>query len=261
MNRHRNIADSSNADGSNADASQEARCVALIQGRRGHGQSTLVWYLARALVAAGLRALIVDITGRHERLGALARSAGKPVRNLGVWTPTPSRAARLPALLQAVRQQTRGKVDVILLDADEAALESAGGFAASIDYVLVLIDPTENGQKTAEALAERLDDPPPPMGQLGVVFSRVNAADAASIPQQTEDRRLPVLGYFPADYLLAGDEASQRRGKAAAIPHEDYLQAVQRLSRTLINLARLWPASPTSTSEPPERSTLAPGEF
>lgn len=245
MNRHTN-----NTDGSHADAVEEPRCVALIQGRRGHGQSTLAWYLARALAAAGLRVLVVDITGRHDRLARLAAYVTEPIRNLGVWTPTPSRTARLPALLRAVRQQTRGKVDVVLLDGDVAALESAGGFAAPIDYLLALIDPTEIGQKTAEALAERLGDAPPPMGRLGVVFTRVNASETASVPDQTEDRHLPVLGYFPADYLLAGDDSSQRRGKTPAVPHDDYLQAVRRLSRTLINLARLRPLSPPPLSEP-----------
>ena len=244
MNRHANT-----ADGSAADDAREACCIALTQGRRGHGQSTLAWYLARALVETGLRVLVVDITGRHDRLATLATSVSTPVRNLGVWTPPLARAAQLPGLLRAARQRTRGKVDVILLDSDMAALESAGGLAAPLDYLLVLIDPTANGQKTAEALAERLGDAPPPMGRIGVAFSRVNAADADSIPQQTEDRHLPVVGYLPADYLLAGDESSQRRGGSPAIPHDDYLQAVRRVSRTLINLARLRPMPPPPSSE------------
>ena len=240
MNRH------ADANGENADPIQEARCVALAQNRRGHGQSTLAWYLARALAAMGLRTLIVDITGRHGRLAALA--ASEPVRHLGVWAPSAAHVGRVPALLQAVRQQTRGKVDVILLDCDIAALENAGGFAAGVDYLLVLIDPTATGQKTAELLAERLGDAPPPMGRLGVVFSRVSASEAESIPQQTDDRHLPVLGYFPADYLLAGDESSQRPGATPAIPHDDYLMAAQRLARTLVGLAQLQRAS--SSPEP-----------
>lgn len=249
MNRHVDNVDTvDNNDGSRADAMREARCVALTQGRRGHGQSTLIWYLAQALVAAGLRVLVIDTTGRRAQLRTLAASITQPIRNLSVWTPSLARVARLPAFLRAVRQQTRGKVDVILVDSDEAALESAGGFAAPIDYLLVLIDPTATGQKTADALAERLGDAPPPMGRVGVAFSRVNASDAASIPQQTEDRHLPVLGYFPADYLLAGDESSQRRDRPPAIPHDDYLQAVRRLSRTLINLARLRPVPPPSST-------------
>ena len=236
------------ANGQNADSLQEARCVALAQNRRGHGQSTLAWYLGRALAAMRIRTLIVDITGRHGRLAALA--ASESVRNLGVWAPSHAHVGRVPALLQAVRQQTRGKVDVILLDCDVAALENAGGFAAGVDYLLVLIDPTETGQKTAEHLAERLGDAPPPMGSLGVVFSRVNASEAESVPQQTEDRHLPVLGYFPADYLLAGDESSQRPGATPAVPHDDYLLAAQRLARALVGHAQLRRASSSLSPEP-----------
>lgn len=236
-----------NADSSKPAASQEARCVALTQSRRGHGQSTLIWYLARALTDAGLRVLVIDMTGRRDQLRTLAASVAGPLSNLGVWTPALSRGP-LSALVRTARQRTRGKVDVILLDTDVAALESAGGFAAPIDYVLVLIDPTETGQKTAETLAERLGDAAPPMGRVCVAYSRMNGSDAASVPQQTEERHLPVIGYFPADYLLAGDESSQRRDKPPAIPHDDYLQAVRRLSRTLMNLARLRPVPPSSSA-------------
>lgn len=232
---HSNVDD--HADDDNDEDKQRALCVALTQNRRGHGQSTLAWYLARALVAAGLRTLIVDVTGRHERLHALA--ASENVKNLGIWTPTEPRPAQIPAILLAARQQTRGHVDVILLDTDAAPLASAGGFAASIDYALALVDPTETGQKSADELAERLGDESPPRGHLGVVFSRINAAEAERLPPQTMDRRLPVVGYFPADYLLAGDDGSQRRGSPPIIPHDTYLQATQRLNRTLMRVARL----------------------
>lgn len=224
------------------DAVQEARCVALTQDRRGHGQTTLMWYLARALVAAGLRVLLVDVTGRHQRIDALAASAR--LTHLGIWKPAPFRPAQLAAVLKMARQQTRGRVDVMLLDTDVALLESAGGFAASIDYVLALVDPTDAGPKAAEQLAERLGDAPPPSGHLGVVLSRVNMSEASHIPQQTADRRLPIVGHFPADYLLAGDDSGQRHGVAPVTPHEEYLQAVQRLSRIVIGLAQLRRTSP-----------------
>jgi Mrp family chromosome partitioning ATPase len=55
------------------DASQ-ARVLALTQVHRGHGVSTMAYYLGRALVAQGLRVLLVDLTGRG-RLVALARRA------------------------------------------------------------------------------------------------------------------------------------------------------------------------------------------
>jgi hypothetical protein len=234
--------------------SQRASCIALTQNHRGHGQSTLAWYLARALVATGLRVLIVDITGRHERLHALV--ASENVKNVGIWTPAEPRSAQIPAILQTARQQTRGHIDVILLDSDAAPLESTGGFAASIDYVLALVDPTETGQKSADQLAERLGDPLPPHSHFGVVFSRVNAVEASRLPSQTMDRRLPVIGYFPADYLLAGDDDSQRRGSQPIIPHDTYLQAIQQLSRTLIPLAQLRripsPATTDDNHQPPD---------
>ncbi|HEU5347426.1 MAG TPA: hypothetical protein VFU63_02320 [Ktedonobacterales bacterium] len=236
-----------NTDDHGTDAVQEARCVALAQDRRGHGQTTLGWYLARALVAAGLRVLVVDITWRRQRLDALAGSAR--LAHLGIWKPAPFRPAQLPAILQMARQQTRGRVDVILLDSEAALLESAGGFATPIDYMLALVDPTDAGQKAAEQLAERLGDTPPPRGRVGVVLSRVNISEAEHIPEQTADRRLPIIGYFPADYLLAGDDSSHRSGSSPAIPHEDYLQAVRRLSRKLILLAQLQRTTPQPQSD------------
>lgn len=215
---------------------QDARCVALAQDRRGHGQSTFAWYLARALVESGLRVLVVDLTGRPARLNALAGSGA--IRNLGTWTPAIPHPPHLAALIRSARQQTRGRVDVLLLDIDGSMLESGGGFTAGVDYVLALVDPTENGQRAADHLAEHLGDAPPPQGQLGVVFCRANETEAEHFPQQTEHRHLPIAGYFPADYLLAGDDVGQRGGHPI-VPHEGYLQAVARLSRMIKRLARL----------------------
>ena len=225
------------SSGPQHDALEGARCLALLQDRRGHGQSTLAWYLARALVDAGLRVVIVDVTGRHERLDALL--AATRVRNLGVWKPGVPRPEQLPDILRTAREKTRGHVDVILLDCDAAQLERAGGLSLPIDYALALVDPTATGQKTADALAERLGDAPPPLGRLGAVFSRASEAEAEHFPQQTDDRHLPILGYFPADYLLAGADASQRHATQPVVPHDSYLHAVQRLSRALIRLAGL----------------------
>jgi hypothetical protein len=218
---------------------ENARCVVLTQNRRGHGQSTLAWYLARALVESGLRVLVVDITGRHHRLLTLATAL--PMRNLSAWTPPQPQPEQIGALLHAAQAQTRGRVDVLLVDSDLAPLVSAGGFALPIDYVLALVDPTAIGQQAAEHLAERLAETTP---HLAVVFSRANASETEQLPQQTEAHTLPVLGYFPADYLLANDESS-RPGATAALPHDDYLQAVARLGRMLIlraGLRRLAPA-------------------
>jgi CO dehydrogenase nickel-insertion accessory protein CooC1 len=157
---------------------------------------------------------------------------------MGIWTPAIPRPPQLAALIRSARQQTRGRVDVLLLDIDGSMLESGGGFAAGVDYILALVDPTENGQLAADHLAERLSDAPPPQGQIAVVFCRANETEAEQFPQQTVDRRLPIAGYFPADYLLAGDDASQRGGHPV-VPHEGYLQAVAGLSRMVRRLARL----------------------
>src|SRR5262249_33157037 len=114
-----------------------------------------------------------------------------------------------------------------------------GNYSGFIDYVLVLVDSSESGQKTADHLAERLGDAPPPFGHLGVVLCRAEASTLEALPEQTNERGLPILGMFPADYLLAGDESDQRHCGKSMIPHESYLNAVQRLSRALIRLAGL----------------------
>lgn len=241
------------SSGPQYDALEEARCVALMQDRRGHGQSTLAWYLARALVDAGLRVLIVDVTGRHERLDALL--AATKVRNLGIWKPGAPRPEQLSDILRTAREKTRGHVDVILLDGEAALLERAGGLSLPIDYALVLVDPTATGQKTADALAEHLGDAPPPHGRLGAVFSRASESEAEHFPQQTDERHLPILGCFPADYLLAGVENNPRRASQPVVPHDSYLHAVQRLSHTLIRLAGLRrPSAPSAFDghQPPD---------
>src|SRR5262245_20514876 len=120
------------------------RCVALTQEHRGHGVSTAASYLARVLVGEGLRVLLIDLPGRRTRLqGLLARG---PVKNLGIWTPPTPRPAVLPSLLDQARQQTHGRVDVLLVDIDQALLEHAGGLAAGFDYVVTVVEPTEAGQ-------------------------------------------------------------------------------------------------------------------
>lgn len=226
---------------------EDACCLVLTQDRRGHGQTTFAWYLARALVEAGLRVLVIDVTGHRERLATLSTAA--TIKNLGAWLPAQPRPEQLSALLASAFQQTRGHVDVLLVDGDAALLESAGGFALPIDYALALVDPTEADQRAADHLAERLGDALPPHGRLGVIFCRADPNEADHFPQQTEGRHLPILGYFPADYLLANDEGS-RPGIAPAEPHADYLQAVARLGRMLIlrmGLRRILP--PPSTTD------------
>src|SRR5579863_579110 len=97
------------------------RCVALLQEHRGHGASTAAYYLGRMLVGEGLRVLVVDLTGRGGRLRTML--ARGPMKNLGLWEPQLVKVSDLRGLLQRAREQTAGKVDVLLLDMDASLLE------------------------------------------------------------------------------------------------------------------------------------------
>lgn len=213
------------------------RCVALTQAHRGHGVSTAAYYLGRVLVAQGLRVLLVDLTGRRARLGALM--AHGPIKNLVYWAPNIARSQDVPLALDRARRETAGKADVIVLDIDDALLERVGGFALGVDYVVAITEHTPAGQTAAERLAERLHDDPAPHGHVGVVFSRVDAPTAADLPQRTERRELPVIGYYPADYLLAAGDAYSLKGGNVATPHDTYLYALLRLGQRLASIVPL----------------------
>jgi len=212
-------------------------CVALTQVHRGHGVSTAAYYLSRVLVAQGLRVLLVDLTGRRARLGALV--AHGPVKNLVFWAPNMARSQDVPLALERARHETAGKADVILLDIDDALLDRVGGFALGVDYVVAVTEHTAAGQTAAERLAERLHDDPAPHGRVGVVFSRVDAPTATELPQRTERRELPVIGYYPADYLLAAGDAYSLKGGDTANPHDTYLYALLRLGQRLAAIVPL----------------------
>ena len=226
-----------------------ARCIALTQEHRGHGMSTAAYYLARVLVSEGLRVLLIDLTGRRTRLqGLVARG---PAKNLGVWMPPIPRPAELQKLLAQAREQTRGRVDVLLLDVDQALLEHAGGLACGIDYALTVVEPTDAGQNVAERIDLRLGDDLPPYGRVGVVFSRVDATTVDQLPEQTAHRKLPVLGYYPADYLLAAGDEYSLKGGEQSWPHDTYLYALLRLGRTLVRLVPLYRGGAAIASHPP----------
>lgn len=231
-----------------AGQAEGARCVALTQPRRGHGVSVTSYYLGRMLVERGLRVLLVDLTGRRERVRALLER--EPIRNLGLWTPPSSRPEALPALLVRARQETLGKVDALLLDVDAPLLRSMGGLGAGVDYVVVFVEAGETGLRDADQLGVQFDKTPAPYGRLGVALCRTDASSAEDLPQQTPERRFPVLGGFPADYLLAAgdDDYSASDGEAKA-PHDGYLVAIRRLARTLAEIVPLRRiASPAGSS-------------
>ncbi len=189
------------------------------------------YYLARVLVLQGLRTLIADVTGRPPRAQALA--AQDPVKNLGVWAPGAPIARRLPGLLAQARRETQGRVDVILLDADAALLERAGGLDMGLDYALIFVEPGEAGQAEADRIAALLGDPAPPHMRVGAVYARVDQSAIDELPERTAGRGVPTLGSYPADYLLAAGEDYSLKSAEAAWPHDNYLSAMLRLGRRL----------------------------
>jgi hypothetical protein len=212
------------------------RCVALTQGHRGHGVSTAAYYLARALVEQGLRVLLADLSQHQSPLAALA--AHDPVRNLVPWAPALVPPTQLPRVLQSVRQNTAGRADVLLLDIDATLLTTAGGLEAGVDYVLLVAENSPEGRSGAERLAARLHGNRAARDRIGVVFSRVEAPAVEGLSGRLENG-LPVLGWLPADYLLAAGEAYSLKGSAPARPHEVYTNALKRLAQTLIRLVPL----------------------
>ncbi|MGZ3584324.1 MAG: hypothetical protein ACXWP6_17015, partial [Ktedonobacterales bacterium] len=184
--------------------------MALTQEHRGHGVSTAAYYLGRVLVSQGLRVLLIEATGRRARLQSLI--AQNPVKNLVLWTPHVAQPQDLQPALERARRETAGRADVLLLDIDAALLEHAKGLEPGIDYVAAITEPTAAGQAAADHIAEHLHDAQPPHGRVGVVFSRVDAPSAGDLPERTEHRHLPVIGYYPADYLLAGGDAYSLKG-------------------------------------------------
>jgi hypothetical protein len=218
-------------------ATRHARSIAVTQEHRGHGVSTAAYYLGRVLVAQGLRVLLVDLTGRRSRLSALVSQ--HPVKNLVLWAPPLARPQDVRPALDQARIETAGRVDVLLLDADSALLERAGGLTLDLDYVLAVVELSDAGQRDAERIALRLRDEPPPQGRVGLVFSRVDRQAVSGLPERTAVRHLPVLGHYLADYLLAGGDAYSLKGGEPSFPHDAYLQTLAALAKKLTLLAAL----------------------
>lgn len=215
---------------------QEASCVALTQQHRGHGVSTATYYLARALVGEGLHVLLGDLSQRPSALESLVRHDS--VKNLVPWTPPSVTSRELPRLLRSARRRTAGLADVILLDADIHLLEGAGGLAAGLNYIVVVVEHTAEGASEAERMVQRLGGDTGGRSRVGVLFSRVEAPTIDDLPRRLESG-VPVLGWLPADYLLAAGEAYSLKGGAPARPHEAYLSALDRLAQTLIRVVPL----------------------
>lgn len=225
----------------------QASCIALTQVHRGHGVSTAAYYLGRALVEQQLRVLVGDLSQRPSQLAALAQH--ESVKNLVPWTPSSVAPGDLTRLIHSVRARVAGKADVILLDADANLLERAGGLRTGINYILVLAEHTPEGLRGAERLAARLGSEGTARSRLSVVFSRVDGPTAESVPHALEDGT-PVLGWLPADYLLAAGEAYSLKGGAPTRPHAAYLGALARIAQTLVHLVPLQPHRAGTAPEP-----------
>lgn len=215
----------------------QIRCVALTQAHRGHGVSTAAYYLGRMLVSQGLRVLLVEATGRRARLQSLVTQM--PVKNLVLWAPHVTQPHDLRPALERARRETTGRADVLLLDVDAALLEHTERLDLGIDYIIAVTEPTSAGQAAADLIAEHLHDAQPPQGRVGVVFSRVDVPTAGDLPERTEHRHLPVLGYYPADYLLASGDAYSLKGSESSSPHDTYLYALLRLGQKLAQIVPL----------------------
>jgi hypothetical protein len=211
-------------------------CIALTQEHRGHGVSTAAFYLGRALVEQGLHVLLGDLSQRPAQLAALAQH--DPIKNLVPWAPSSVAPRDLTRLIETVRARVAGRADVILLDAEVHLLERAGGLKTGIDYVLILAEHTPEGIRGAERLAARLGDQDATRSRVAVVFSRVDGPSAESVPPTLENGT-PVLGWLPADYLLAAGEAYSLKGGVPARPHEAYVGALGRIAQALIHLVPL----------------------
>jgi hypothetical protein len=212
----------------------EPRCIALVQLRRGHGVSTAAYYLARALVERGLHVLAGDLSQRPATLIALAQH--EPARNLVPWRPAPVHPPDLARTIAAARQRTAGLADLVLLDMDAALFEQGGGLASGVDVVVLFTEHTDAGEREAAAFVERMTNTGAARRQVGIVFSRVQMPSGGESPPESD---LPVLGWVPADYLLAAGEAYSYKGGAVARPHQAYLDAIERIARSLIRSAGL----------------------
>lgn len=225
----------------------EASCIALTQDHRGHGVSTAAFYLGRALVEQGLHVLLGDLSQRPAQLAALAQH--DPVKNLVPWAPSSVSPRDLTRLIQTVQARVAGRADAILLDADVHLLERAGGLKIGINYLIVFAEHTPEGIRGVERLAARLGGEGGARSRVAVVFSRVDAPSAESVPHALENGT-PVLGWLPADYLLAAGEAYSLKGGAPARPHEAYLSALARIAQALVHLVPLEPHHAGKATEP-----------
>ncbi len=212
------------------------KIIILTQEHRGHGVTTAAYFLGQTLAQRRMPVLLADMTARPGRLPQLNRHF--PTRNLVLWSPPASAHRDLPALLLKARGEVAGKAACLLLDADLAtldALQAADEELRLVDFVLLATEHTAEAEKGAERVANRYL-PLRERNKFGLAFARVPGNDTEDIPEQTDDR-LPILGFWPADYRLATSDD----GATAIVPepHQPYLSAIATLATRLARLTPL----------------------
>jgi hypothetical protein len=215
-----------------------AKIVIITQEHRGNGGSTATYFLAQALAQRHIPVLLADMTGRGGRLPLLNKHF--PTRNLVLWTPPTAGMRDIPALLTKARAEVGGKASCLLLDADLATLDAllaADEDLGLVDYLLLATDHTDEGAKIADRLGNRylaLRE----RNKFGIVFARIAQDDTKDLPEQTDDR-LPILGFWPADYRLATSDDLTTTATIVPEPHQPYLDAIAGIATRLSRLTPL----------------------
>lgn len=211
------------------------KVIALSQTRRGHGVSTAAYFLACDLADLKVPVLIMNVTGRNATLTHLNAHLGK--RNVVVWTPPSQGMHMLPIMLRQAKQQIANMATCIVLDIDMNQIEQQfhGDDARAIDYLIMASGNTPEEIHQTGAAVEGLNHFLA-IDHLGIAYSRISLEQAQDIPHTTEEQSIPIIGYWPADFLLAVDPDLNN---AQSMPHETYLQAIHQLAQRLKNRLRL----------------------
>lgn len=205
--------------------------VAITQTNRGHGASTMTFYIAQSLVKQGVRVLIGDLSKRQSPLSKLVSSTS--MKNLVLWIPPVQLFSQpLPELLNSVQQKIIGHCDCMMLDSDPSILR---GMISELDYLAIASDYTDSGKQQIKHLADSLHLVNS-LDKTGAIFSRVEPHHIEQIEPRIENG-MPVLGSLPADYLLATSDELTMSG--AAKPHDEYLGATMKIATTLIRMLHL----------------------
>ena len=169
-------------------AAQEAKCIVLTPLNRARNSDSLVTEIAEALLARGLKTVIVDAnlrrgearasTGLTDIL-AVSRTQNQVPENSGTRVPAriemglPQELSRIPVVARLSRlEELRREYDVVLIDTPPLQLSADTEFLASISDITLVV--AEAGKATrreliqATALLGRIGTP-----SVGVIMSGV----------------------------------------------------------------------------------------